>query len=155
MVENIINLTTTVRPWDARFLGNGKSRVAQNSCNLSYLIRQRQDHPKKKRAAWGFHYINWCISTFFGPYSKTCIVKVRADWGRVSRGLTVAWNAVDLTFAMVTSKTHHFPRQTASIEYAWNLKNSSNDRSIISRFFKTLGLDWWSWDHLSSFSFDI
>ena len=100
-------------------------------------------------------YQKTCISNFFGPYSKTCIVEVRAAWGRVSRGLTVAWNAVDLTFAMVTSKTHHFPRQTASIEYAWNLKNSSNDRSIISRFFKTLGLDWWSWDHLSSFSFNI
>ena len=28
------------------FLGNGKTRVAQNSCNLSYLIRQRQDHQK-------------------------------------------------------------------------------------------------------------
>ena len=30
-----------------------------------------------------------CISNVFGPYSKTCIVKVRASWGRVSRGLTV------------------------------------------------------------------
>ena len=36
----------TVRPWDARFLGNGKIRVAQNSCNLSYLIRQLQEHEK-------------------------------------------------------------------------------------------------------------
>ena len=35
-----------VRPWDARFLGNQKTRVAQNSCNLSYLIRQRQGHQK-------------------------------------------------------------------------------------------------------------
>ena len=30
-----------------------------------------------------------CISNVFGPYSRTCIVKVRASWGRVSRGLTV------------------------------------------------------------------
>ena len=30
-----------------------------------------------------------CISNVFGPFSKTCIVKVRASWGRVSRGLTV------------------------------------------------------------------
>ena len=28
------------------FLGNGKTRVAQNSCNLSYLIRQSQEHQK-------------------------------------------------------------------------------------------------------------
>ena len=37
---------STVRPWDARFGGNGKTHVSQNSCNLSYLIRQRQDHQK-------------------------------------------------------------------------------------------------------------
>ena len=32
-----------VGPGDARFLGNGKTHVA-HLCNLSYLIRQRQDH---------------------------------------------------------------------------------------------------------------
>ena len=37
---------TYSRPWDARSLGNGKTCVAQNVCNLSYLIRQRQDHQK-------------------------------------------------------------------------------------------------------------
>ena len=36
----------TVRPWDARFLGTGKTCVAQNLCNLSYLIRQRQEIQK-------------------------------------------------------------------------------------------------------------
>ena len=41
--------------WDARFLVNGKIGVAQNSCNLIYLIRQTQDH-QKKLAASGFHY---------------------------------------------------------------------------------------------------
>ena len=34
-------------------------------------------------------YQKTCISKNFGPNSKTCIVKVRAAWGRVSRGLTV------------------------------------------------------------------
>ena len=34
-------------------------------------------------------YQKTCISRFFGPYSKTCTVEVRAAWGRVSRGLTV------------------------------------------------------------------
>ena len=34
-------------------------------------------------------YQKTCISKIFGPNSKTCIVKVCAAWGRVSRGLTV------------------------------------------------------------------
>ena len=36
----------TVRPWDARFLGQGKIGVAQNSCNFCYLIDGGQDHQK-------------------------------------------------------------------------------------------------------------
>ena len=44
--ENLPSQLITVRPWDAHFLGNGKTCVAQISCNLSYLIRQRQDHQK-------------------------------------------------------------------------------------------------------------
>ena len=36
----------SVRPWDACFWGNGEICVTQSSCNLSYLIRQRQDHQK-------------------------------------------------------------------------------------------------------------
>ena len=46
----------------------------------------------KKRASrkiLGKKVKNSCISKFFGPNSKTCIVKVRAAWGRVSRGLTL------------------------------------------------------------------
>ena len=39
-------LLITVRPWDARFLGNGKTCVAQNLCNLSYLIRGRKNYQK-------------------------------------------------------------------------------------------------------------
>ena len=53
------------------------------------LLNKAKERTSKNRAAQGFHYINSCISNFFGPYSKTCIVKVRAAWGRVSRGLTV------------------------------------------------------------------
>ena len=33
--------------------------------------------------------VKTCISKVFGPNSKTCTSKVRAAWGRVSRGLTV------------------------------------------------------------------
>ena len=36
-------MSYTVRPRDARFLGPEKNRVAQISCNLSYLIGGGQD----------------------------------------------------------------------------------------------------------------
>ena len=35
-----------VRPWDARFFGPEKIRVAQILCNSSYLIAGEQDHQK-------------------------------------------------------------------------------------------------------------
>ena len=38
---NLMKIESTVRAGDAHFLGNGKTCVAQHSCNLSYLIRQR------------------------------------------------------------------------------------------------------------------
>ena len=38
---NLFHLLHTVRPWDARFGGYGKTRVAQNSCNLSYLNKAK------------------------------------------------------------------------------------------------------------------
>ena len=38
-IYNKNKIQNTVRPWDALFLGPEKMRVAQNSCNLSYLIR--------------------------------------------------------------------------------------------------------------------
>ena len=40
------NSENTVRPWDVGFSKKGKTCVAQNSFNLSFLIRNRQDHQK-------------------------------------------------------------------------------------------------------------
>ena len=68
------------------FFEERKTRAAQNSCNFRVKARW-----SKNRAAQGFHYINSFISNFFGPNSKTCTCKVRAAWGRVSRGLTVVY----------------------------------------------------------------
>ena len=64
---------------------------------ISYnWISVGQEKPciSKIRASKGSYYINSCFSSVFGLYSKTCIVKVRAAWGHVSRGLTVRkfWN---------------------------------------------------------------
>jgi hypothetical protein len=70
------NCRSTVRPWDARFLGNGKTRVAQKLCKLSYLIRQRQEHQKPCSLSFSLH--KFVHLKFFWPYSKTCIVKVHA-----------------------------------------------------------------------------
>ena len=36
-------------------MGNGKIRVSQNSCNLSYLVRQRQDHQKTVQLKVSLH----------------------------------------------------------------------------------------------------
>ena len=58
----------TVRPWDARFLGNGKTRVAQNLCNLSYLIRKKARASKNRAANKGFTTNISCISNFFEPH---------------------------------------------------------------------------------------
>ena len=77
--------SNTVRPWDTRFFGKEKTRVAQNSFNFCYLIGNWSEN----RAAQGFHYINSFTSNIFGPNSKTYTCEVRAAWDRVSRGLTV------------------------------------------------------------------
>ena len=69
------------------FWGELKNSCSSNSCNLSYLIRQKQNHQKIMQLK--FFTINSCISNIFGPYSKMCIVKVCAAWSCVSRGLTV------------------------------------------------------------------
>ena len=52
------------------FLGNGKTRVAQNSYNFSYSLNKANARTSKKRAAQGFHYINSCLSIFFDPIQK-------------------------------------------------------------------------------------
>ena len=62
----------------------------KNSCSSKFvqlkLLNKAIARTWKNRAAQGFYYINSCISKIFGPYSKTCIVKVRVAWGRVSQG---------------------------------------------------------------------
>ena len=99
------------------FWGNGKTCATQNSCNLSYLIRQ--EHQKLCSVIFSLHNfvhlkffldpIQKCVLSvsaaqssvmfllhnfvhlkFFRPYSKTCNVKVCAAQDRVSRGLTVS-----------------------------------------------------------------
>ena len=111
------SFASTVKPWDAHCLGNRKTRVVQNSCNLSYLIRQ--EHQKLCSVIFSLHNfvhlkffldpIQKCVLSvsaaqssvmfllhnfvhlkFFRPYSKTCNVKVCAAQDRVSRGLTVS-----------------------------------------------------------------
>ena len=59
------------------FWGELKNSCSSNSCNLSYLIRQKQNHQKIMQLK--FFTINSCISNVFGPYSKVCTVKIRAS----------------------------------------------------------------------------
>ena len=65
----------------------------KKSCSSKFvqllLLNRGKARWSKRRAAQGFYYINSFSSNFFGPNSKTCTCKVRAAWGRVSRGLTV------------------------------------------------------------------
>ena len=65
----------------------------KNSCSSKFvellLLNRVKARWSKNRAAQGFYYINSFSSNIFGPNSKTCTCKVRAAWGRVSRGLTV------------------------------------------------------------------
>ena len=70
------------------FLGERKNSCSSKFVQLLLLNRMKAKW-SKNRAAQGFHYINSFSSNFFGPNSKTCSCKVRAAWGRVSRGLTV------------------------------------------------------------------
>ena len=57
-----------VRPWDTCFLENGKTRVAQNLCNLTYLIRQRQK--QKKTCSWRFSRNRFVYLNFFRTLFK-------------------------------------------------------------------------------------
>ena len=70
------------------FFGERKKSCSSKFVQLLLLNRMKARW-LKNRAAQGFHYINSFISNIFGPNSKTCTCKVRAAWGRVSRGLTV------------------------------------------------------------------
>ena len=63
--------------------------------------------------------MNSCISNFFGPYSKMCIVKVRAAWGCVSRGLTVQTAAYNGSHTV-----HTISKLKLMIMYPWALLTS-------------------------------
>ena len=78
----------TVSPWDAHFWGNGKTLVAQNLCNLSYLIRQRQEHQITVQLKVFSTWIR-ASQIFLDPIQK--YVKVRVAWERVSRDLIVKY----------------------------------------------------------------
>ena len=74
-----------------------------------------------------------CISNFFGPNSKTCIVKVRAAWGRVSRGLTVQ-TAESLHLRLVLSlSTKEYKSETE----IWQLMTKLWCRVFIRQFSAT------------------
>ena len=75
----------TVRPWDGRFLGDWKKMCSSKFMQLE-LLNKAKVRTSKKCIAEGFYYINWFTSNFLGPFSKKCIDKVRAAWGRVSWG---------------------------------------------------------------------
>ena len=68
----------------------GMKKLVQLKFVQLLLLNRVKAKWSKNRAAQGFYYINSFSSSIFGPYSKTCTCKVRAAWGRVSRGLTVA-----------------------------------------------------------------
>ena len=62
------------------------------------LLNRMKGKMIKKSCCSRFYYINSFSSNNFGPNSKTCICKVRAAWGRVSRGLTVTGREVKSRF---------------------------------------------------------
>ena len=65
---------STVRPWHARFFGgNGKTCVAQNSCNLSYLQNYDKGKSIKKLCSLRFSLNNSCISNISDPIQKRAL----------------------------------------------------------------------------------
>ena len=111
------------------FWGNGKTHVAQNSCNLSYLIRQRQEHKKLCSLRFSLH--EFVHLKFFGPYSKTSIVKVRATWGRVSRGLTV----LTKTASCLGLYEIDYQFQNSQAETLLSKKRASNEKKDTNFFY--------------------
>ena len=67
---------STVRPWEACFLGNEKTRADQNSCKFCYLIGWSQDDQKTVLLKVFMYYINSFSSNIFRPYSKMWTCKV-------------------------------------------------------------------------------
>ena len=74
-----------------------------------------------------------CISSIFGPNSKTCTCEIRAAWGRVSRGLTVASeSSKSQTTDVKWQNVWKQPLPIISI-YDWLLLSGSNDMGLHSQ----------------------
>ena len=67
----------------------GMKKLVQLKFVQLLLLNRVKGKMIKKPCSSRFYYINSFSSNIFGPNSKTCTSKVRAAWGRVSRGLTV------------------------------------------------------------------
>ena len=105
------------------FFGTKKNMCGSKFVQLE-LFNKAKARTSKNRAAKSFHYINSCISNFFGPYSKTCFVKVRAAWGRVSWGLTVYSDKDDaLLNISVSLNKVTWPQSQRALKEAWVLSN--------------------------------
>ena len=81
-VKKKLNTANAVRPWDARFFGEEKTRAAQNSCNFCNLIGWKQDDQKTvllKALLHKFLHLKLFLTQFKnvhlrGPYSlRPCI----------------------------------------------------------------------------------
>ena len=85
------------------FFGERKNSCSSKFVQL-FLLNKAESKMIKKSCCSRFYYINSFSSSFFGPNSNSCTCKVRAAWGRVSRGLTVA--AFVHSWAINISKGH-------------------------------------------------
>ena len=92
---------------------------------------------------FSFHDITSCILDFFGSYSKTYIVNVRADWGRVSWGLTVIQTEMNLLLAglaiwnhCVAASLHRPPSHRTMMYFSWNWGGVKLELEWTSKVFK-------------------
>ena len=128
----------------------GMKKLVQLKFVQLLLLNRVKEKWSKNRAAQGFYYINSFSSNIFGTYSKTCTCKVRAAWGRVSRGLTVYpttfkvwhWNGPGLKIGVgktgveiscnhsslkILTKNSPSLMRTPSITYSgWKLQDTTN-----------------------------
>ena len=88
----------------------GMKKLVQLKFVQLLLLNRVKARWSKNGAPQGFYYKNSFSSNIFGPNSKTCTCKVRAAWGRVSRGLTVGGKQVRVKFAIMPSATFTFGR---------------------------------------------
>ena len=133
---------TTVRPWDARFLGEKKTCAAQNSCNFCYLIRWKQND--LKTVLLKVFTINSFSSNFLGPNLKTCTCKVRAAWGSVSRGLTVHPSRPISFHNWPVEDTKSFPELVEASSTVNRIKPPQMHQGIKSQWYiPKMQLPWW------------